>query len=423
MKAISYSIFIILLAGCASIPIVNPLKEVNTSNIIAFYQLPDTEIIIDVPIKKFPSKYIPCMNNKSVQAKDSIITTRGTVGKNIYAVLGNSNPLQDTSFQITYGKNYTLAESKAETNDKTTDYFVTFLQAAATIAPVLLDASNENRACSHAYISDTGKIQKKLQRLHDQKIDTISGKNPGSATDNIEVLKYRVAEIENEIRNITDEHIGIASYSISKSVVPDKEKIMKIIGYLDKETLLYREDDIDIESSDNIQSENNWPVLLKITRLNDDFSNKLWNELQQRKDEQSTNKRSYYYRISGQALVEISFIGYKVKDKSSGQEEDLTIRKVAPVAQYGFIRSLPSLSSGSSASAKITLNEETGDLLGIELGSKANSPTFITDASKASADLIKTIKEIELLRLQNRSAILEERAKIATALKTLNNSK
>lgn len=461
MKTVSFLLAAMLMTGCASLPRVQPASKAKPADVLAYYQLPDTKIIIDVPITKMTQAVRSCFHTYRVVDTDqaSFIGSE-TVSDNLYAIMGNKNPLTDVSFQLAYGKDYTLNSSKAEITNRTAEYGVALLKVAATIAPLVLfteriqeppsiskakpKAKSEDIIQSAQCKSWTNTINKTIAGPIDQAIlNCLSGNAPGAATDNLDVLKYRVEQLTKEknerIRNL----LGMLSYSITYSKIPDKPFIKEVIGYLDKTNLTYteleKEKRLQYGENDDVSEETNrYPVVVTIKRYDADFSAKLWDKISGQQGTQpardaltpapsdakteplrvlvsDADKHSYYYRIAGQARVTVEFVGLKIPDAASGKSDNVTIGKIVPVAQYGFITALPQQSHGTTATGGITLVEETGALKTLELGYKTMSPTLVTDAATAAAGIAKSVQDSELNRLQRKREMLEEKVKIKEA--------
>lgn len=455
MKTVSFLLAAMLMTGCASLPRVQPASKAKPADVLAYYQLPDTKIIVDVPITKMTQAVRSCFHTfRVVDTDQASIIGSETVSDNLYAILGNKNPLTDVSFQLTYGKDYTLNSSKADITNRTAEYGVALLKAAAAAAPIFLLSGNiedlqpSPKAGDNKQISKCKRWRDKINKyivapIDESIINCLSGNAPGAATDNLDVLKYRVEQLTKEKNERIRNTLGILSFSITYSKAPDKPFIKEVIGYIDKAHLTYaelkKEERLPYGEKDTVPEDpNRYPVVVTIKRYDADFSAKLWDKISGQQGTQpardaltpvssdaqgeplrvlvsDADKHSYYYRIAGQARVTVEFVGLKIPDAASGKSDNVTIGKIVPVAQYGFITALPQQSHGTTATGGITLVEETGALKTLELGYKTMSPTLVTDAATAAAGIAKSVQDSELNRLQRKREMLEEKVKIKEA--------
>jgi hypothetical protein len=435
MKIVCCVLIGMLLTACASLPRVEPLDKSTSSNSLSYYQLPDTKIIIEIPVKTpINTKYRTCFSPDFVAARvdmaNAAIDAAGVLSDNLYAIKGNKNPMVDVSFQVTYGKNYTINSSKTEVTNRTGEYVGAILKTGATVAQFAALFAAVQKAPEKNTV-DCSPVNNIVHDFDNAKLECISGRAPGAQTDNLDVLKYRLQQIRDEKMSRLQQYTGNNTISIKYDIIPKESSVEKLIGYWRDSDGKFSKEERDLKPKELPRVDHNkgYPVVLKINRYSNDFSVKLWEKLKGEKGNDKNinrslanpriNANSYYYRIAGQASVQIQFVGYHADEEN---KDGLTIGKIVPVAQYGIIAALPAESRGSTATTNISFNEDTGELKTLELGYKAISPSLIVDAATASADILKTVQDPEYIRLQHETAKRELEAKYKEATEELMNN-
>lgn len=116
-------------------------------------------------------------------------------------------------------------------------------------------------------------------------------------------------------------------------------------------------------------------------------------------------RHSYYYRIPGRAKVTLYFKGL--------EKEEVLAAKTLTVNQFGTISAIALKPGGKQAAADIEFDEATGAIKAISMESQIIDPAKLQAIPDAISDVVKAAYDQELLELQRRRAILEEKAAIA----------
>lgn len=408
-------VLMVMAVGCAKLPEVKKLTDIkNDTADYVYYALPQTYISISVPVQ------CVAKNKQPIVSVDKDSTTISTVAvpdtSNIYGIYLRGKYMSDMGAGITQDNNFFLTSATAESANKTFDIMIKVLSGLATVA----------KSFALASFVDAGdyKLTKNMVTYDIEAM--LSGKNPGTAGNDIATLKFRMemltairdrlARLEDRILEATkvcvvkpevDPQLGAIAWTrvatISSIKLFWESEKDSLISMKDSSLTIKKVDEpfksaktVDDAASKFIDDKNNIYVIIE--RVGDDFASTI-----EKKYQASSRDRSYYYRIPGSAKVHV----YHGKT--------LVARSVVPVAQYGVVTSIPGSLKGESASSTFEFDPVTGAIKKLGVTVKAISPEKIQGFIDAGAQFGSLGSDIRLARLQRERELAEEEAKIRAA--------
>lgn len=381
---------ITLLAGCATTVEVSPLTSVKeTRNGGFIYSLPKTALAISITLKaevestgeKPYSDFAKKLFNIEPISEDKTTLQIGTVSitptgkrdpsRTYYAHL-KKDPFSSRISSFVLNEDGVISSGKLSSQNKTIDYVVTTLEAAAKVASTAAAASFDPNT-TNKYNDIPPRVWSAAQRLSTLATDRqLILQNASPATPQL------LESVESEMNDIASKFFGSVSQSEGQLAFELEPKHFEGQPALEEISLFTYNDAGQIEF--HCSPRGKLPFFVKnVSNLRKGKSVRatIASIPQLTSAElvtvvQGSAKKGIHYCIPGRAKVKVY--------KGTEVQAELT----TPIAQYGPVAYLPASTGSEKTEISVNLDPVTGALLGLNVDAQAFDPKYIERIGNAA---------------------------------------
>jgi|GEM_PF-4933701 len=434
------------LSACTAANKVTPLKELPDGATGLFYMLPQTALVVEIPItvriKNGAFEYVDVKNSSGGEVKTERIDCKKylkesdyevvksiEIGEmkvvqeavpdqnNIYVIDVNSSFLKDSKKDLHYNEQGMLVSGMLFEKDKTLEFSVqvlntvaSFVGAAAGVkaAPqnINLEYAQENKSgkakaavardeayfCNKLIRDATGDLDNKkktLKNYQSRREALLFGNNAAGMDTSVDVYKLRMAEIDKIIaaaQRKTDFERTV-SFVFRKTIIPEHEGIIPLFGLSEDKIVTQYLDAFGggVPKEYLTSGEPQQKVVsLVVERPDNDMATAVM-----RKASTPQGTQGLYYRLPSRAKVHF------INDTAASQPQTI------PIAQWGPILALPSRMGSADSAITFEFFTDTGALKSIGTDNKALDMEQVGKFGEAGVSLVKAVyaSNDELARL------------------------